>query len=218
MDELQSVVRERQLREERRSSRERMDRGADVVHEAGLGQLCRAGPSAERLRPLHDEHRAARACHRDRRGQAVRARPDDDGVRHRREARSQRPGAPRNAAAGPRRGARSRTAASCSPRSRPRQAGAATGRGGSRPASTALVLRIEAVALGQEVGQRARIGVDGLAARAVADEKRSPVTATPAALVLQPAGATLPASRRGRTGACRRTAPPRLRDRSRHRG
>ena len=49
------------------------------------------------------------------------------------------------------------------------------------------VLRIEAVALGQEVGQRARIGVDDVADRPVGHPKRRPLTAAPPALVLQPA-------------------------------
>ena len=87
VDELQSVLRKRQLSEERRSGRRRMDRGTDVVHESGLGQLCRAGPSSNGLRALDDQRRAACARHRDRRGETVRARSDDDGVRHRATAR-----------------------------------------------------------------------------------------------------------------------------------
>jgi len=47
VDPADAVVRERELREERRRRRERMDRGADVVDEAGQRQLRGAASSAD---------------------------------------------------------------------------------------------------------------------------------------------------------------------------
>ena len=66
--------------QERRGERERVDRRADVVPEAGQRQLRRARAAADRRGRLEHAHRAARPGERDRGGQAVRARADDDRV------------------------------------------------------------------------------------------------------------------------------------------
>ena len=81
-DPLDAVLRERQRREERRGDGEWMDRRAHVVLEPRRGQLGGAHAAADRLRALDDAHRHALARERDRRGQSVRARADDDRVRH----------------------------------------------------------------------------------------------------------------------------------------
>ncbi len=64
--------------EERRVRAERVDRGADVVHEPGQGQLERADAAAESLVRLVDVDVEPRARQLERAGEAVRARADDD--------------------------------------------------------------------------------------------------------------------------------------------
>ena len=81
MDELEPVLGQRQRAQERRGERVRVDRRADVMDEAGEGQLGRARPSPDRVGGLEHLDRAARAGEHDRRGQPVRAGADDDGVR-----------------------------------------------------------------------------------------------------------------------------------------
>ena len=80
MNELEPMFGERQRAKERRRERERVDRGADVVHEAGLGQGGRPRASADRRRGLVDADGSSGARERDRGGETVRARSDDDRV------------------------------------------------------------------------------------------------------------------------------------------
>ncbi len=80
MHELEPVLAQRQPAHEGRADHERVDRRADVVAEAGLRQLLGAGAPADRRRRLEHQHRAPRLCDRDRRGEPVRARADDDRV------------------------------------------------------------------------------------------------------------------------------------------
>ena len=188
MDELQSVLRKRQLREERRPGCRRMDRGTDVVHESGLGQLCRASPSSDCLRPLDDQRRAACACHRDRGGQAVRA----PTRRQPRQASRKRP----DHDVLPGREVQQRGLVEELDPGRRHRVLLDLGLGRLEwprlvvdlgPLQPPCVLRVEAVALGQEVRQRARIGVDDVTDRPVADAKGRSFTAAPRALVPQPA-------------------------------
>lgn len=67
--------------EARRRPRERVDRGAAVVQEAGARERERARAAADPVRPLADEHPPPLARERGRRGEAVRTRADHDGVR-----------------------------------------------------------------------------------------------------------------------------------------
>jgi hypothetical protein len=69
--------------EERRVGAERVDRRADVVHEAREGQLERADAPAHGLLRLVDFDVEPCAGELERAGEAVRPRPDDDGS-HRR--------------------------------------------------------------------------------------------------------------------------------------
>src|SRR5688500_14529246 len=57
-----------------------MNRAADVVDEPGERQLRRADAAADRRRGLDQANGSTLARERDRRGEAVRAAPDDDGV------------------------------------------------------------------------------------------------------------------------------------------
>ena len=57
-----------------------MDRGADVVLEAGQSQLSRASATAESRLSFENDDGAALLSNGDRRGQAVWAGADDDGV------------------------------------------------------------------------------------------------------------------------------------------
>jgi hypothetical protein len=57
-----------------------MDRRANVVTKSGKCQLCGACPAADRLPRLDDADGASGLSERDRSSEAVRARPDDDGV------------------------------------------------------------------------------------------------------------------------------------------
>ncbi len=57
-----------------------MDRGADVVPESRKRQLCSARPAADRLLRLDDADGPSGLGERDRSSEAVRARPDDNGV------------------------------------------------------------------------------------------------------------------------------------------
>jgi hypothetical protein len=71
---------ELQRPEERRRRGERMDRGADVVPKSRERQLERARATADRLLRLEDDDGASGLRERDRGGEPVRARADDDGV------------------------------------------------------------------------------------------------------------------------------------------
>jgi hypothetical protein len=57
-----------------------MNRGADVVPEAGQRELRGTGPAADGVLRLEDEDRAPGLCERDRGGQPVRPGADDDRV------------------------------------------------------------------------------------------------------------------------------------------
>ena len=57
-----------------------MDRGAEVVAEAGEGEFCGPSPSADRLLRFQDEDGAPRLGERDGSCEAVRPRADDDRV------------------------------------------------------------------------------------------------------------------------------------------
>ena len=78
MYELEPVVQERERAEERRRKRQRLHRGARVVHEARQGQLGRAAATADRLGALEHEDLATRLREDDGRGEPVRPGPDDD--------------------------------------------------------------------------------------------------------------------------------------------
>ena len=80
VDRLEPVRGERERAQERRRERERMDRRAGVVDEAREGQLGRAAAAADRVRRLEHRDRAPGAGEGDRRRQAVRPGPDDDGA------------------------------------------------------------------------------------------------------------------------------------------
>ena len=66
--------------EERGGEDRRMDRGADVVSETRERQLRRACPAADRRLSFDDADRAPGLSERDRGSEAVRPRPDDNGV------------------------------------------------------------------------------------------------------------------------------------------
>ena len=66
--------------EERRGERKRHDRRADVVTEAREGQLLGPRPAADGRRGLVHAHGAPGAGERQRGGQTVRSRADDDRV------------------------------------------------------------------------------------------------------------------------------------------
>src|SRR5262249_12980588 len=63
-----------------RGDRHRVDRGAEIVLEAGQRQLSRASAAAKSRLSFEDDDRAALLGNCDRRGQAVGARADDEGV------------------------------------------------------------------------------------------------------------------------------------------
>ena len=86
LDPLDAARSEWDRPEERRHQRERVDRRADVVDEAGERELSRARAAADRLPRLEHAHRDAGTGQRDRRGQAVRPGADDDRVRHARSS------------------------------------------------------------------------------------------------------------------------------------
>jgi len=69
-----------ELAEHRRRSCERLNRGADVVPEAGQGELLCPHAAADRLGRLVYDNVEAGAGKGDRRGKAVRPRPDNDGL------------------------------------------------------------------------------------------------------------------------------------------
>src|SRR5690606_19701807 len=73
---------ERDAREERRQDAERVDRRADVVVEAGEGELLGLRPAADRLLRLDDEDRVPGTRDLDRGGEPVRSCPDDDRLDH----------------------------------------------------------------------------------------------------------------------------------------
>jgi hypothetical protein len=77
---LDQVELELQRTKERGGQYRRVDRGADVVAEPWECQLRRAGAAADRLLRLDDTDGASGLCKRDRSGEAVRSRPDDDRV------------------------------------------------------------------------------------------------------------------------------------------
>ena len=78
VDELETVTCQRQGAQERRGERQRLHRGARVVHQPRQRQLGGAAASAERLRALQHTYGVARPRHDDRSRQPVGARPDDD--------------------------------------------------------------------------------------------------------------------------------------------
>ncbi len=73
---------EGELSEERRGGAEGMHRGANVVPVARLDQLLGAGAATDRWRPLQDRDGSAAPGQRDGSCQPVRARTDDDGIKH----------------------------------------------------------------------------------------------------------------------------------------
>ena len=72
LDPFEAVRFERQRAKERRLGRERMNRRADVVHEARQSQLCRANAAAEGRLGFENDDLAAGLRDDDRRGEAVR--------------------------------------------------------------------------------------------------------------------------------------------------
>jgi hypothetical protein len=80
MDPGEAVLGEGQGAQKRRRERHRMDRRADVVDEAGQGELGRARAAADRRLRLQHDDGLARACEDDRRREAVRTGADDDGI------------------------------------------------------------------------------------------------------------------------------------------
>src|SRR6266511_2416944 len=80
MDELEAVPFQRQLPEERRAWNQWVDCGADVVNEARSRELGRARTAPYRVGPLENQNRQPLARDRDRRGQPVGSRADDDRV------------------------------------------------------------------------------------------------------------------------------------------
>ena len=79
-DPLETVVRQWEIPKERRCHAERMDRRANVMHEAGQRQLGRACPPADRLFAFNHQHRAPGARQGDGRSQPVGTGADDNGV------------------------------------------------------------------------------------------------------------------------------------------
>ena len=79
---LEPVVGERHAAEGGAQDAHRVHRGADVVHEAGLGQLGRAHAAARRLGGLDDAHADAVAGELDGGSEAVGSAANDDDVRH----------------------------------------------------------------------------------------------------------------------------------------
>ena len=75
-----TVLGERQVTQRRRAEAERVDRRADVVAEARLGQLGGAAATARRRGRLEHDDSATGLGHRDRRDEAVGPGADDDGV------------------------------------------------------------------------------------------------------------------------------------------
>jgi hypothetical protein len=80
LDVLEAVLGERERPEEGRPGAERVNRRADVVDEPGQGELGRSRPATDRLGRLADEDGPARPRERDRSGEPVRPRSDDDRV------------------------------------------------------------------------------------------------------------------------------------------
>jgi hypothetical protein len=84
MSERRRRVDQRQVEVERpeegRAGNERVDRGADVVTEPGERQLGGSRPAADRVVRFEDQDGAAGLRERDRGGETVRPRTDDDRV------------------------------------------------------------------------------------------------------------------------------------------
>ncbi len=78
LHQLKTVLRQGKLSEERRHQRQGVHRGARVVHEARQRELFRPAAAAEGVSALEHGHLTSGLRQRDRRGQAVGARPDDD--------------------------------------------------------------------------------------------------------------------------------------------
>ena len=78
---LDQVELELERAEERGGEDRRMDRGADVVSKSRERQLRSARSSADRLLRLDESDGAPRLSKRDRSCEAVRPRPDDNGVK-----------------------------------------------------------------------------------------------------------------------------------------
>ena len=76
----EAVLGQRERGQERRRDGERVHGGADVVQEAGQGQLRGAGAAADRVLALEHRDRPARLRERDRGGQPVGTGADDDRV------------------------------------------------------------------------------------------------------------------------------------------
>src|SRR5207248_6272441 len=81
LDPREAVFGEWKGAEERRRDREGVNRGTDVVHESRPRQLLRPRAAADCRRRLVDHDAPPRLRHRNRRGEAVGARPDDDCIR-----------------------------------------------------------------------------------------------------------------------------------------
>jgi hypothetical protein len=60
--ELQAAIPEFELGEERRRERQGMNRGTNVVFEAGQGQLLCARPASDRVASFENAHGQADAC------------------------------------------------------------------------------------------------------------------------------------------------------------
>jgi hypothetical protein len=80
MHPLEAVLSEGERRPDGRRHAERVDGRADVVDEAGQGQLGRADPTTGLLGPFEDDDRATGTGQRDRRRQPVGPGADDDRI------------------------------------------------------------------------------------------------------------------------------------------
>ena len=82
VDPLEPVLSQTQPGEERRSRRHRVDRRADVVHEAWQRQRRAPGTASDGRLRLVDAHAKSGPCELDGCGEPIRATPHDDGVGH----------------------------------------------------------------------------------------------------------------------------------------
>ena len=82
VDPPETMIGERQTPEERREDAHRMAAGADVVREPGERERGRPDSAADLVPRFEDPHRDPGLRERDRGGESVGSRADDDGVVH----------------------------------------------------------------------------------------------------------------------------------------
>ena len=80
LDPLEPLATEIERAEERRRGAHRMERGTDVMEKSRQGQRRGAAAAADRVVRLEHRYRQSLSRERDRRGEAVRPRADDDRV------------------------------------------------------------------------------------------------------------------------------------------